>query len=214
MAYKDPKKRKEYNQKYRRENKEKIAKRQKEYRQENIEYILIKEKEYRESNKKVISQKRKDYYVKNKKKEAKNNKEYKKNNKEKINKSHKDYVAKNRDKVNKKRNEYLKKRKRLDSLFKLTCTLRNRTCGAFKSKFWKKEGSTEILLGTDYETAFQHIENLFTEGMSWENHGEWHIDHKKPLASAKTEEELKKLCHYTNLQPLWALDNIRKGAKT
>ena len=50
--------------------------------------------------------------------------------------------------------------------------------------------------------------------MSWENHGEWHIDHKKPLASAKTEEELKKLCHYTNLQPLWALDNIRKGAKT
>lgn len=51
--------------------------------------------------------------------------------------------------------------------------------------------------------------------MSWENHGlfGWHIDHKIPLSSAKDEEELKKLCHYTNLQPLWAIDNIKKRDK-
>ena len=49
--------------------------------------------------------------------------------------------------------------------------------------------------------------------MNWDNHGEWHIDHKIPLSSAKTEKELIGLCHYTNLQPLWALDNLKKGNK-
>jgi hypothetical protein len=48
--------------------------------------------------------------------------------------------------------------------------------------------------------------------MTWENHGEWHLDHIKSLASSKTEQELYKRCHYTNLQPLWAIDNIKKGA--
>lgn len=69
------------------------------------------------------------------------------------------------------------------------------------------------MLGCDFKTAHKHIEKQFTEGMSWDNRSEWHIDHIIPLASAKTEEELAKLCHYTNLQPLWAEDNLRKGDK-
>jgi hypothetical protein len=49
--------------------------------------------------------------------------------------------------------------------------------------------------------------------MSWDNHGEWHIDHIIPLSSAKNESDLYKLFHYTNLQPLWAFDNLSKGNK-
>jgi hypothetical protein len=49
--------------------------------------------------------------------------------------------------------------------------------------------------------------------MSWDNHGEWHIDHIIPLASANTPEIIKQLCHYSNLQPLWASDNIIKKDK-
>ena len=60
----------------------------------------------------------------------------------------------------------------------------------------------------------EYIEKKFTEGMCWNLVGkEIHIDHIIPLSSAKTEEEIYKLCHYTNLQPLWAKDNLTKSNK-
>ena len=69
------------------------------------------------------------------------------------------------------------------------------------------------MLGVEWEVAKQHIGRQFTKGMNWDNHGDWHIDHIIPLASAKTPERLKQLCHYTNLQPLWAKENISKSDK-
>jgi hypothetical protein len=67
-------------------------------------------------------------------------------------------------------------------------------------------------LGCTYAEAFEHLSKQFTKGMTWDNYGEWHIDHYIPLSSAKNESELKKLAKYTNLQPLWAEDNLSKGA--
>ena len=71
------------------------------------------------------------------------------------------------------------------------------------------------IIGCDLITLKEHIEKQFKDGMNWENYGlfGWHIDHIIPLSSAKTEEELYKLCHYTNLQPLWAEENMKKGNK-
>lgn len=82
-------------------------------------------------------------------------------------------------------------------------------------KDFYKNSKTKDFLGGDFQTVKLYIEKQFSEGMTWENHSihGWHIDHIIPLSSAKTEEELKSLCHYTNLQPLWAKDNISKGAK-
>jgi hypothetical protein len=104
-------------------------------------------------------------------------------------------------------------KKATDPLFKIKENLRRRTLKAFKTKGWVKSGGTETLLQGTYDEVFNHIEGLFTEGMTWNNQGRWHIDHIIPLASAKTQEEIIKLFNYKNLQPLWAIDNILKSNK-
>ena len=67
----------------------------------------------------------------------------------------------------------------------------------------------------DYEFLKKYIEERFTDGMCWENYGlhGWHIDHNVPLDFGETEEDLFKLNHFTNLQPLWAFNNLSKGKK-
>ena len=71
------------------------------------------------------------------------------------------------------------------------------------------------IVGLSSEELKIYIESKFLEGMTWENYGlhGWHIDHIIPLSSVKTEDEIIKLCHYTNLQPLWAKDNLSKHNK-
>ena len=109
--------------------------------------------------------------------------------------------------------KYHKKRRHNDPLFRARINIRNRTREAFAVSFWTKTSRTRDILGCSYDKAFKHIENQFRDGMSWDNYGKWHIDHIIPLCSATTVEELEKLCHYTNLQPLWAEENILKGGK-
>jgi len=109
--------------------------------------------------------------------------------------------------------EYLAKR-RLEPLFRLKANLKCRTRNAFRRINMNKPAKTEELLGTDYMTVKKHIERQFTKGMCWDKlGGEIHLDHIIPLSSAKDSNELIKLCHYSNLQPLWAVDNFRKHDK-
>lgn len=109
--------------------------------------------------------------------------------------------------------EHKKKRYCNDPMYRMAYNIRNRTKTAFRRNYWQKNGATEQMLGADYKTVFSHIESRFKEGMTWKNQGEWHIDHIIPLSSARTEKELIELCHYTNLQPLWAKENLIKGDK-
>jgi hypothetical protein len=77
----------------------------------------------------------------------------------------------------------------------------------------KKPTKTEIMLGCTYVELRNHLESMFKDGMSWDNKGKWHIDHIIPLSSAKTPEEVIRLCNFKNLQPLWEQDNKKKGNK-
>ena len=88
--------------------------------------------------------------------------------------------------------------------------LRNRLKEALKDI--TKSASITGLIGCTIEECRQHLENQFESGMSWDNHGEWHIDHRRPCASFDlvNEEEQRMCFHYTNLQPLWATDNLSK----
>ena len=188
---------KKYTKKYYEENKEKYKENTKKWREENKEY----NKKYYEKNKEKYKEHNKKYYEENKeyyKKWREENKEY-----------YKKYHEENKERIR----EYQKNRLKTDSLFKLSSTLRSRTYSAFKAKRWLKNSSNIKMLGCDLQTANEHIEKQFKGGMTWDNHGDWHIDHIIPLASANTKEELMKLCHYTNLQPLWAEENLSKSDK-
>lgn len=116
-----------------------------------------------------------------------------------------------RDKV-----EYRRKRRAEDPLFALEHRLRNLVYNSIVRNSGRKAAKTEELLGCTVAEARDHIEGLFQEGMSWEDRGSFHIDHIKPCASfdLSKESEQRACMHYTNLQPLWAADNIRKGART
>ena len=120
------------------------------------------------------------------------------------------YILNNLDKIRSRRNQWFKDRGENDILFKLGRNLRNRI-----SKFLiGREKRTEEILGITLEEFKMYLEKQFEDGMTWDKRSEWHIDHIIPLSSAKTKNEIYKLCHYTNLQPLWALDNIIKSNKT
>jgi hypothetical protein len=202
--------RKQYNDK----NKER---RQKHY-QENKEFISLKNKEYREKNKEKLNR----YYKKHRKKRNEQSIQWANNNKEYKSEQHKKWREKNKNRHNtnyiewkKKNREYLKtyrkKRRQNNTNVKLIDNVRRRINIAFKNK---TKHSIEYL-GIDIALYKEYLENLFQQGMNWNNYGTkgWHIDHIIPLSSAKTEEELIQLFHYTNTQPLWAKDNLIKSAR-
>ncbi|MDD2820123.1 MAG: hypothetical protein PHW29_02555 [Flavobacterium sp.] len=114
---------------------------------------------------------------------------------------------------------YLAKIKRLktDPEFKLRALLSHRVRRAIYDQSGTKSAKTLELLGCSIKEARIHIEKQFREGMQWENHGikGWHIDHIIPCSSfdLTKNEDQNKCFHYTNLQPLWAEENLRKGNK-
>jgi hypothetical protein len=110
---------------------------------------------------------------------------------------------------------YINERRSRDDGFRLRMNLRHRIWGALRGA--TKADSLDQLVGCDAQTLMAHLEAQFTDRMTWENYGKngWHVDHVKPCASFDlTDPEQQRACfHYTNLQPLWWDENIRKGAK-
>ncbi len=104
------------------------------------------------------------------------------------------------------------KRRKIDPMYRVSCALRRRVTGAMRDRGYTKSSKSTELLGCDWGQLRGHIESKFQSGMTFQNYGQWHVDHIIPIASAKNEAELNRLFHYTNLQPLWAEDNRRKGA--
>lgn len=124
------------------------------------------------------------------------------------------YYWRNREAVLNNANTRARKRRGVDINFKLAGGLRSRISTTLRGIATKSK-RTIALLGCSVEHLRKHLEKQFATGMTWENYGlkGWHIDHKRPCASFDlTQPEQQRLCfHYTNLQPLWALDNLRKN---
>jgi hypothetical protein len=147
-----------------------------------------------QSNSTIIKEKSKKYYYDNKEK------------------NHKKILERNRL-WRKNNSSYTTNRKKSDPAFKLIKNLRRRLNRFISFTYFTKRNTTIHHIGCSPQELKLFLEKKFIDGMTWENYGKWHIDHITPLSSAKTEEEIYKLCHYTNLQPLWAIDNLKKSNK-
>jgi hypothetical protein len=178
----------------------------------NSEKVKQTRQQWRDANRDLENQWNKKYRTINQERIRLQERERYAKNAERVRARKKEAYAKNKIKLNvarKARRELYKK----DPLFNLAKRLRDRIYGIFNRKNCPKNSTTQKLLGCNWSEAKEHLENQFSDGMSWENMGSWHIDHIVPLASATTQEELIALCHYSNLQPLWAFDNMSKGSK-
>jgi hypothetical protein len=153
------------------------------------------------------------FYQQNKERLVKCKRQYRVTHRQEVHQSRLKYYQNNRDKIIKQKIEYEARRKAVDPLFKLIHNLRRRVRRAVNGNY--KAGRTLELLGCTPEALKNWLSYQFEEGMNWSNSGKWHIDHVIPCASFNMEdpEEQKKCFHWTNLQPLWAVDNLRKGAK-
>lgn len=120
-----------------------------------------------------------------------------------------------KQKIYERQKKYERKQYKTNAQYKLAKLLRSRLKDVIKAGKMNKEESTITLTGCSMKKLKKYLESKFQEGMTWENHGEWHIDHIKPCSAFDLEnlEEQKKCFHYTNLQPLWAYDNLAKGCK-
>ena len=206
---------KEYKKQWQQKNKEKIKIAKRQYYLKNKQYILLHNKQYKQKNKNYF----KKYFKKYAHKNRDNIKEYKKQyylkNKEQIRHSKKQYVNKNKEKIKEYKKQYEKNRRKTDINYRILGCLRARLRIALKNN--SKFTNTKKLIGCNVEHLKKHLQSKFTKGMSWNNYGVygWHIDHIKPciLFDLSKTEQQQECFHYTNLQPLWAEDNLKKRDK-
>ncbi len=180
----------------------------KKYYQKNSVKILKQQKKYWKNNKQEITIKRKKYF-------REYMKRYRLKHGIKLIKTATKWNQIHKKEVNERKKKYFREKYGNNINYKLTLLLRSRIYYALKRNV--KSNITKKLLGCSLEQLKQHIQKQFKPGMTWENHNfkGWHIDHIIPCASfdlSKTNEQ-RKCFNYTNLQPLWAEENLSKGKR-
>jgi len=198
---------KEWNKMWRDNNKEYLRKKKKEYRENNKEYIRKKSKEYREKNKESIKEKKRLYHHNNRESINEKKRLYYRNNIDKFKKYNKD----NRERHLK----YLSDRRKNDPLYKFKINFKIKLSRYFKRNGYIKNSKSFKILGCSFEDFKEHIESQFEDWMNWDNYGiyngdekyGWDLDHIVPLSSAECEEDIIRLNHYSNIQPLCSYVN-------
>jgi len=199
--------------KYSIKNRKRLLRYRQEYYQKNKKEIYRKNRESISGRKPQVAEYQKQYRLKNKKKINKQQKMHYELNKEEILIKQKEYNLKNRERIKKYKLAYFHNQCKNDIVFKIKNNLRHRIYMVLNGK--NKSLSTMFLIGCEIDYLMYHLQCQFTKGMSWDNYGLWHIDHIKPCAKFDLSKpsQQRKCFHYTNLQPLWAIDNLRKGNK-
>lgn len=197
-------------------SKEKRKAYQKAWYEANKEKRKVSQNAWYEANKEKKKAYSKAWYEANKEKRKASKKAWYEANKENVKAYNKAYKEANKEKKMAYQKAYENKRLKEDPIFRLLKNMRNGMWSVLSGR--TKSSHTMEYVGMSPDELMNHLENKFTEGMTRDNYGEWHVDHIRPLASfdftgPDIEEQLHIAWSHTNLQPLWALDNIRKGAR-
>jgi len=181
---------------------------------------------YYENNKENVKTKNKLWRLDNHDKIIERNIEWKNNNPEKYKEIQKKYNLKNKDKIREYKNKWNKEKKKTDPSYNLRCSMNRTISDTLKNKDYSKKSKVCDILGCDFNELKTHLESMFEDWMSWDNYGNpndgivevnksWDIDHIIPLSSAETEDDILRLNHYSNLQPLCSYVNrfIKKDRK-
>ena len=194
--------------------KQKIFERYKARSESNKEKVALRMKEYRKINSQKIADKRRIYFDANKDRISARYKAYCEKNSDKIVAKSRAYYAANSQKINSYGTIYIRNRYKTDPVYRLTRSLRVRLQQAFKSQRVEKTQSTFNLAGCTKQELRHHLVSQFREGMTLENHGKvWHIDHIRPCSSFDLSDKAQAAAcfHYSNLQPLFAEENLAKS---
>lgn len=152
-----------------------------------------------------------------KKRKSENHKIWSEKNREHLFEYHKKWRTENVDKWRKTKRDYEKNRKASDPLYKLISNFRTAIYQVLKENNVEKNKSYFDILGYTPEELIIHLEKQFKDGMTWDNYGIWHVDHKQPITSFDIQEmgdeEFMKCWSLDNLQPMWGEENIRKSNK-
>ena len=226
---------------WRENNKEQIKLANRAWRENNKEQIKLANRAWRENNKEQANLTKRAWYQKNKEQiNLANQAKYQKNkeqinlakraryqkNKEQINLTNRAWYQNNKEQANLTKRAWYQKNKEQSKLtnrawkrasyqnnlsYRLRAVLRSRVRSALKNN--SKSARTMQLIGCSVDEAKLHLERQFKPGMSWDNYGNWEIDHIKPISRFDLSKEAEqRLCfHFTNIQPLWKEDNMRKG---
>ena len=191
-------------------NREHYISKMKENRLNKIYEYIKRDKKYYETNRNIILNKKKQYHIDNQEKILKKAKEYYYKNKDKKSIYNKQWIKDNIIHYREYQKNYSKKyREKYPHIILWRSVLNSTLLRLDKSK----EGHTIDLLGYSALELKQHLELLFTEGMTWENKGDWHIDHIIPVSSFDKNTPINVVNALTNLQPLWGSENIKKSNK-
>ncbi len=190
---------KEYDKRYRETHRAQIRETHKAWRDKNREHLNEKAREKYKENPQAFKE-RKDRYVAS--------------HLEQVKESRHRYKVENRQKCT----DYERHRSQNNPRHRFRRGVYRLLNGYSKKKGYAGSMSTWEMLGCDFDTFLVYIQNQFEDGMTMENYGHrkgcWSIDHIIPISTAQTDKDIERLNHFTNLRPMWATDNSRKGKKT
>lgn len=202
-----------YQREWVKKNKEKKKEQDRKYREANKEKIEAYHKEWRDKNRDRLNEQQRQRYRENPDAFKERKERYISSHLEQVKESRKRYKMENRQRCT----DYERNKRHSDPVYKFRTSFIHLMSLYRKKKGYTGTKGTWEMVGCDFDTFLAHIQSQFEDGMTMENygHGEgrWNIDHIVPICTAKTDKDIERLNHYSNLRPMWSSDNYKRPRK-